>query len=366
VQTIAAGLSLRRNSLNFLRLVLALAVIVSHTWPIGGYGPDPRIAGEKLGTWAVAGFFAISGYLIANSRRHLSMSTFLTRRVLRIYPGYLVCLVVVAVLLAPLSVAIGPGSIQWSDAVSYIDHNIFLKVFQDGIHDTLSQTPYGPAWNGSLWTLIYEFLCYLAIGVLLCFAARWHRALAVAAFVVTAAVWVADRHSEGMVASFAFLGAIFFAGSVIAVFAERIPADWRIAVAAVAIAAVSSEAHGIPWLGAFPIAYLCLWLGIRLPFPMIGSVNDISYGVYIYAFPVQQLIMVMLGRHRLPVGALVLVAVAGTIPFAVASWFLVEKRALALKSRLGVGHRTPAEQRRRPGRHRGPAPMPGIETPGSC
>src|SRR5262245_6149816 len=96
VGTLADGFALRRNSLNFLRLVFALMVIVSHAWPVGGYGDDPRIAGEKLGTWAVAGFFAISGFLIANSRRHAPMGTFLVRRVLRIYPGYLVCLVVVA------------------------------------------------------------------------------------------------------------------------------------------------------------------------------------------------------------------------------------------------------------------------------
>ncbi|HEY7049806.1 MAG TPA: acyltransferase [Jatrophihabitantaceae bacterium] len=350
---------MRRNSLNFLRLAFALMVIVSHAWPIGGYGDDPRIAGEKLGTWAVAGFFAISGYLIAHSRRHATMSTFLVRRVLRIYPGYLVCLVVVAFAFAPVSAAIGPGSLHWSSAFSYVTHDLLLKVHQEGIRDTLTGVPYGPAWNGSLWTLIYEFLCYLAIGLLLSLAARWHHALVVAAFLATAALYTLEHHlgRDGTLALFAFLGAIFFAGSVLAVFAERVPLDWRIGVLAIGIAAASAELNAIPWLGALPIAYVCMWLGAVLPFHRIGRVNDLSYGFYIYAFPVQQMIMVALGRHRLPVGVAAVLAVAGTLPFAAASWFIVEKRALALKGRLGG-----SAGLKRTARHRVGTSVASVET----
>ena len=349
--TLADGFVLRRNSLNFLRLVFALMVIVSHAWPVGGYGDDPRIAREKLGTWAVAGFFAISGFLIANSRRHAPMGTFLVRRVLRIYPGYLVCLVVVAFAFAPVSAAIGPGSIHWTSAFSYVFDDMLLKVHQEGIRDTLTAVPYGPAWNGSLWTLIYEFLCYLAIGVLLSLAARWHRAVVVAAFLATAGLYIVEHHlgQDGMLALFAFLGSIFFAGSALAVFAERVPLDWRIGVIAIGVAAATAEMNAIPWLGALPIAYVCMWLGSVLPFHQVGRVNDLSYGFYIYAFPVQQLIMVALGRHRLPVGVVAVLAIAGTLPFAAASWFVVEKKALALKSRLGASPRPGPTARHRAG-----------------
>ncbi|HEY3087694.1 MAG TPA: acyltransferase [Jatrophihabitantaceae bacterium] len=359
--TLAAGFAQRRNSLNFLRLVFALMVIVSHAWPIGGYGDDPRVAGEKLGTWAVAGFFAISGYLIANSRLHGTMSTFLVRRVLRIYPGYLVCLVVVAFVFAPLSVAIGPGSIHWTSAFSYVFDNLPLKVHQDSISGTLTGVPYGPAWNGSLWTLIYEFVCYLAVGVLLSLAVRWHRSVVVAALVATAGLYLVERHlghDDSMLGLFAFLGAIFFAGSALAVFAERVPLDWRIGVLAIGIALASAELGVIPALGALPIAYACIWLGAALPFYQVGRLNDFSYGVYIYAFPVQQTIMVMLGRHRLPVGVTVVLAVVCTLPFAVASWFVVEKRALALKSRVGASRR-PVKPT---ARHRATARVASVET----
>ena len=204
--TIDAGFDPRRNSLNCLRLVLAVAVIVSHTWPLGGYGPDPVIAGETLGTWAVAGFFAISGYLIANSRLHLPFGTFVVRRVLRIYPGYLVCLEVVAAGFAPLSAALGSGSINWGSAGSYLVDNLLRKVHQDGISDTLANAPYGPAWNGSLWTLIYEFLVLPRDR---CVAVRdARRTLVVGALVLCAAVWTVEWHAgtTGFVESFGFLG----------------------------------------------------------------------------------------------------------------------------------------------------------------
>jgi peptidoglycan/LPS O-acetylase OafA/YrhL len=368
--TIGAGFDPRRNSLNCLRLVLAVAVIVSHTWPLGGYGPDPVIAGENLGTWAVAGFFAISGYLIATSRLHLPFGTFVVRRVLRIYPGYLVCLVVVAAGFAPLSAALGSGPIDWGSAASYIGNNLLLKVHQDGISHTLANAPYGTAWNGSLWTLIYEFLCYLAIGALL-FATRGRRALVVAALVLCAAVWTVEWHAgaTGLLQSFAFLASIFFAGSVIALYADRIPLDWRLGVLGVVLTAASGYLHVVPWLGALPIAYVCLWLGIVLPFQRVGRTNDISYGVYIYAFPMQQLLLACLDARRLPVGVAVLLSIACTIPLAAASWFLVERRALALKSRFVRA--TPAHAARRPSpmmaarrRQRAAATVVGGEAPG--
>ena len=368
--TIGAGFDPRRNSLNFLRLVFALAVIVSHTWPVGGYGSDPEIAGLDLGTWAVAGFFAISGYLIANSRLHLSIDMFLIRRVLRIYPGYLVCLAVIAVGFAPLSAALGSGPVQWGSDATFVVHNLLLKVFQGTIDDTLVNAPYGPAWNGSLWTLIYEFLCYLAIGALLSIASRWRRALVVTALVLTATLWSVATHigATGIVPSFAFLGSIFFAGSTIALFADRIPLDWRLGLLALVLAAVGANAHETPWLAALPIAYACMWLGVVLPFHRVGRTNDISYGVYIYAWPIQQLVLVCLGARRLPVGVAVIVSIACTLPLAAASWFLVEKRALALKGKLGsvrLGRAAPATSTLvQPGRHRRAAATPSVETQG--
>jgi peptidoglycan/LPS O-acetylase OafA/YrhL len=351
--TIAERFDPRHNSLNFLRLFLALAVIVSHAWPVGGYGSEPRIAGDTVGTWAVGGFFAISGFLIARSRLHTSFPGFLLRRFLRIYPGYLVCLLVIVLFFAPLSVAIGPGSIDWGSAASYLGGNLFLKIEQNGIADTLTSVPFGDAWNGSLWTLFYEFVCYLLIGVLLTTIPRWHRTVVVAAFLVVAALAALETHrgGSGTFAEFVRLGAIFLGGSVIAVFADRIPFDWRLGVAAWVLLPVTSAAGAASWAGALPMAYAWLWLGIVLPFARVGRRNDISYGVYIYAFPVQQT-LVLLHVNRLPVTVSILLEAAVTVPLAAASWFLVEKRALALKSRRAAPHPRHAVQALHPNKRR--------------
>jgi peptidoglycan/LPS O-acetylase OafA/YrhL len=96
--------SLRReNSLNAVRLVLASMVLVAHSWPLSGLGQDPAIGGEHAGPLAVAGFFAVSGYLIAGSRLRLSLPQFAWNRLLRIYPGYWTVVVVIGLVLAPLA-----------------------------------------------------------------------------------------------------------------------------------------------------------------------------------------------------------------------------------------------------------------------
>jgi peptidoglycan/LPS O-acetylase OafA/YrhL len=100
--TIAARLDLRSNSLNLVRLVLATAVIVSHAWPIGGFGDDPAIGDVNLGHLAVGGFFAISGYLIAQSRLVNRPARYAAKRAMRILPGFWVCLLVT-----------GSGSPRW-------------------------------------------------------------------------------------------------------------------------------------------------------------------------------------------------------------------------------------------------------------
>ena len=341
-RTLAERFDPRHNSLNFLRLVFATAVIVSHARPLGGFGHDPSIAQQTVGTWAVMGFFAISGYLIAASRSHTHIPAFFARRVLRIYPGFLVCLLVVAFCFAPLSVLVGAGHggghYSLPSALSYVVHNLGLKVERDGIAGTLPGVPYGPAWDGSLWTLFYEFACYIVLGALLSVPAQWRKRVTVAAFAVSAAIGgygathAATDALPALADRFFQLAPVFLAGSLIYLFADRVLVDWRIGIAALVLAPVATEIHAMQYLGAPLVAYACLWLGIVLPFDRVGRRNDLSYGMYIYAFPVQQL-LVLLGVNGAGLALYTIVSIAATLPLAAASWFAVEHPALALKHR---------------------------------
>lgn len=332
----------RHNSLNALRLVLATAVIVSHAWPLGGFGPDPSPARQSLGHWAVVGFFAVSGYLIAASRARTGLGAFLAARVLRIYPAFLVCLVLVAFVAAPISTVISSGHWTPGGGASYVAHNILLKIEQNGVSATLPKAPYGPAWDGSLWTLFYEFVCYLMVGAMLSAPSRWHKPLAWAAFVLTAigSQVEANKPTTGAAADFLSLAPVFLAGTLLYLYADRVPVNRSFGVVALLLLPVAGWLNIVSSVGAPFVAYACLWLGVMLPLQRVGRRNDISYGVYIYAFPVQQLLVVGgLARHG--VALYVLLSVVLTLPMAAASWFAVERPALSLKKRLRRTHVMP-------------------------
>lgn len=321
----------RDNGLNLIRLCLAFLVIVSHAYPIGGFGPDPALGDLGLGSLAVGGFFAISGYLITKSRFQTGFRKFAIRRALRIFPGYWVCLIFTAFVAAGLAGIVRGG---WSllDAFSFFAINVpMIKAGGNDIGTTLAGLPYQEAWNGSLWTLRYEVLCYIVTGVALTFAfVRRHRVvLAVAFGVVTAcSLFVHSRGVDGVVADIALLIPFFLAGATIYVYSDKIQSNsWLALLAAGLFIATISTGSGRS-LSALPLAYILLWLGIVLPKSVgrVAAKDDISYGTYLYAFPVQQL-LVTVGAHHLGVLAYIVLSIAITAPLAVLSWVYIERPA---------------------------------------
>lgn len=329
----------RRNSLNALRLAFACMVIISHAWPIGGFGADPALAGFSLGGFAVAGFFGISGYLITESRARKDLRPYLAARALRILPGLWAALLAVAFVGAPLA-SISRGGWSIRAATEYVLGNAALYQGQPVLGGTLNGQPLGD-WNGSLWTLLYEVLCYLFVGAyFLASAIRRNPVPYLAlAFVGSLVLGVANT-------SHVFVGHIalqqgssvipfFFAGALLWGIRNRLSVQPWLATVCAAIAMALVLGHQGA-LAALPLVYLVLWLGQALPewTRRINSPNDISYGVYIYAFPVTQL-LVIAGVADAGPAVLSTAAVAVTVPLAVASWFLVERPAKALRARVG-------------------------------
>jgi peptidoglycan/LPS O-acetylase OafA/YrhL len=320
----------RRNSLNFIRLVLAALVIVSHAWPIGGFGPDPQMGKFSLGSFAVAGFFALSGWLITQSRMSSELPSFLWRRFCRIYPGYFFALLVVAFVFAPIGAAVSVGSYKLSNGFVYVTRNLTLYIRDWTVGPSLPSGAF-QAWNGSLWTLVHEVACYFAIGLMVTVLGRCRmRVWTVVGFVVFTAAALTN-HVVGLpplVATFFELAPFFFAGATLFVLRGRIPLHVSYATFAAGLIAVVVVTGANATLAALPIAYFCLWVGASLPtaFKHIGRDNDLSYGTYIYAFPVQQLIALM-GGASLGVAFYTAACVLATLPLAAASWFVVERPA---------------------------------------
>lgn len=357
-RSIGEALNGTHNSLGLIRLVLASVVLVDHAFPLGGFGTDPVLAATNnqasLGTLAVAGFFAISGYLIAKSGMSGDVVQFMWRRVLRIFPAYWLVLLVTALIVGPILWLIdGREFLQYfggdNGPVQYFLRNFTLTIGTYGIHDLLATTtPYGvqvgsSVFNGSIWTLIYEWNCYLIIAVLVAFGvlrnarvvvpvlAGFFLLMQVVALVDFGAVaQILPRMADPYTIS---LGLTFLAGSVIAVYSKQIPFDNRLGILSGILLLLTLQYGGFSTLGTAAGAYFVIYLAARLPKAVhwVGAKNDYSYGVYIYGFLVQQ-VLAYFGVYRLGYVLFVLISFVLALGCAWISWHLVEKRALQLKS----------------------------------
>jgi peptidoglycan/LPS O-acetylase OafA/YrhL len=341
----------RCNALNAWRLVLASGVILQHSWPLTGRTLDTPFDQLLTQRW-VDGFFVISGFLITSSwMRNPRLSEYLAARFLRIFPGLWVCLVVVAFVIAPIGVAIQGGPVL--DLLGspgpflYVLNNAMLNVFYVGINGTPKGVPWPGVWDGSLWTLIFELMCYAAVaalGVTGLLRRRWTIPIIFGLSVIGAAL-VGNPVQElqtipQMVTRFAVC---FSAGALVYQFRENLPARWSFVALSAVLVLASAILPNFRVYAALPLAYAVVVSGALLKSDRLNLRNDVSYGVYIYAWPVQQLLATA-GLGALNPFAFFAVATSATVPLAVASWLLVEKRALSLKKRV-TGfrrHREPA------------------------
>ncbi|MGV8883241.1 MAG: acyltransferase family protein [Rhodoglobus sp.] len=341
--SINGGFNARSNALNALRLVLAALVVVSHSWQLGGYGPQPQFGNITLGTWAVCGFFSISGYLITRSRLSGRPAIdFYWARFLRIYPAFFICLLFVAFIAAPVSTLIGSGHFGLVDSVGYVYHNLFLypPVFgQQGIGDTLAAVPFANTWNGPLWTLFYEAACYVLIGVLVTVIPRRYFSASILVLFLAVTVVASMAYARVIPVNEIFITglpllAAFLAGAVLLLFGDYISSGWiATAIAIVLLAGIVVTGFSAT-LAPFPLAFLLIKLGSVLPLQQVGAKYDVSYGVYIYGCIVQQFLALLFAPAGIPVWAFVALSLAGTWPLAFLSSAFIERPALKLKDRV--------------------------------
>jgi peptidoglycan/LPS O-acetylase OafA/YrhL len=351
----------RRNLFDLLRLTLALLVVVDHgiVMRTGGHHTWGRSA---IGDLAVDGFFILSGLLI--TRSYLSLSSFWRfawHRLLRIMPGFLVCLVVTALVVAPVAALLTGRSVtsvftEEPSALRYIWGNAGLLITQYEIAGLLPENPNPLVVNGALWTLVFEAACYALVGALGALAllrrARW--SVPVVAVVVWCLTLAQEAGVEVLVGDDTLrLLLAFLIGATMWLYADRVPMrSWLAVVAALVLLISIASLENYRLLGVVPAAYLLIWVGTCLPWSF-SLRQDLSYGVYIYHWPVLQLLAATaLVTVPVPVFLLVGGAITGMVAFA--SWHLVEHPALLQKNRslprlLGRGgpdRGTPAAARR--------------------
>ena len=294
---------------DLMRLIAALLVVVSHTFPLAGEAPFTIRGVEDLGALGVSVFFVISGYLVT-ARYVRDPKSYLLKRILRIEPGLIASLVVTVVLLSFVTTA--PQAEYWREGALYVVRNALLYPATYELPGVFEAVAMAGVVNGVLWTLRLEFTFYV---VLMLIRARLALVLALLAACTAVFLTMTFTHpgwADDRITRIAFLGArngmLFFAGAAIQLSGRQIPL-WLGAASAVAF----------PFLG--PLVLPAAVLGLARPGKLPA---DLSYGVYIYAFPLQQ---VLAAWGQLNVAT----AIVSVIPFALASWFLVERPALKLK-----------------------------------
>jgi peptidoglycan/LPS O-acetylase OafA/YrhL len=332
--TISNALARRRDALLLIRLGLAGAVFCSHAFVVArglGYVEPLKLwTGLDLGQHAVNLFFVLSGFLVVQSLERRDTRSYLRARALRIFPGLIVAALVAALIIGPLMSHLGVRG-YFGSAETWRFLPEMLPRF-NGLAELPGVFNGHPVRNvmATIWTIKYEIVCYIllalagAAGLL-----RRPLVVVVSLGVGLAALMLFQRGIlPAGVNSLLRFGTCFMLGNTFWLLRRRIPLNGVLAVCLglVAFAAdntpfaipslVLAEGYGLLWLAYLPLL-------ARVPAPSA----DLSYGIYLYGFPIEQVV------EGAGFGGLLVILVAAPVTLAVAalSWFLVEKPALQFK-----------------------------------
>lgn len=336
----------RQNNFDALRLAAATSVIFSHSFLLseGRQDDEPlmQLTGGQtiLGVVGVFVFFVLSGFLVTQSfETTASPLRFLAKRALRIYPGYAVCLLLCTFLLGPLVAALPVAEYLASAGIwDFLLSNLAMNVEHNSLPGVrFTGFAVGDIVNGPLWSLPCEIAMYLLVLVLgVLRLIRPGVLLALLALGILC-LWLDTAQSVYFIGSVGWLSGFFIAGMILYKLRHTRLLDRRLALPALAGLAASVPLH--LFIPLFPLfgAWLVLWLARepRLPVIPAARFGDLSYGLYIYGWPVQQTLLYLSGG-RLSWWQLFLSALTVTAAIAWLSWHFVEQPALRLKPRNRV------------------------------
>lgn len=332
----------RENNFNLIRFLAAVGVFVSHT-PLFTSGTE-SVSGEMwlLGRFCVWTFFAISGYLIAASYlRSQTVGAFALARCLRIFPALVACILVTVFVVGPATTQLSLTDYLTSvETYQFVVHNVLLLGEPKELPGVFASNP-EPMVQVTFWTLKFEAICYAgvvimgAVGLLQSKSrlAVFSLLMLMVAGLVQSVNDLQPGYLSKHLVYLAQFGVVFLLGVLAYCFRQYVYLNIFVA------AALAAATWALWWTPAFHIltpltvAYGALWAAY-VPSGVLRAFNglgDYSYGVYIFAVPIQQLAISLLGPQTAVENFIF--AILPTLGLAILSWHFLEKPMLTLKRR---------------------------------
>lgn len=342
---------MRKNNFDILRLLCAISVILSHSYALLGLNDNElllkltnNIIWSDLG---LCGFFTISGYLIYKSlTTSKNVLSYLGKRALRIFPGLLVCLILVV--FACSFVYNGDG-VYWTqkDPYTFILNNILLYPMQYNIAGVFeSNVNHGV--DGSLWTLAYEFTMYILLILLLFIPGKKAKLMLVSISIIGLLLknTIFATNFKSLHICYLHFGlfsrfAQYFAVGVLLQILSVNTWTKRIRMIILTICSIAFILFCLNSSMFKPFAMLCLSVVLIIIGEMswerisniMHKIGDLSYGTYIYAFPISQILIVSFDSKISP-SMLTILTILLVMPIAYISWRFIEKPMLQMKKYL--------------------------------
>jgi peptidoglycan/LPS O-acetylase OafA/YrhL len=329
-----------RRADNFLPLrhLAAVLVLYGHSYALA-FNPGKHadviahaMPGFYAGSLAVHLFFAISGYLVTLSvLRTPGVLRYARNRALRVYPAYLACLLFCVLVLGPGFTTLGLGDYFASaETWNHVRQNLLPITFAWTLPGVFESNPVPRTVNGTLWSLGLEVRWYFYLGVLAALTVvrrRWLFSL-VACAVIALGVWewgVGKPDALGYRA----LSQTFLLGALVAQWRSHIVVSHWIMLALAAVAAITHSGSTFGGFAMIALIYFVIWVAYALPPLPWPRKLDASYGLFLYGFPVQQMLMALFPTLSPP--ALLASALACSGALALGSWYAIELPAMRWK-----------------------------------
>lgn len=339
----------RDNNFNLIRILAALAVLVTHSFALttGTASAEPfqNQLGMTIGSIAVDIFFITSGFLVtASLLSRKSTIDFIISRALRIYPALFVMQLLTVFVLGPYFTSLALTEFLTSKiTLNYFlrDSTLILGVVHE-LPGVFESNPYKTVVNGSLWTMPSEVRLYVIL-VSFWFILRIFKekrmvafkSLVLTCFFLSGVFIFTDYFYLHKNIYFIKLFFVFFTGASFYILRKSIYFSKILFWALFCFLCLSSLDKSLFYTTYHLVLAYLLFYTAYIPSGAIRKYNklgDYSYGLYIYAWPIQQSLVALM--PGISIAAMIGLASCCTLFISVLSWHILEKRVLESKTPL--------------------------------